>query len=637
MCNDGTPGGYYFIEGARPHRALQPTLTRAAACARLRAAPCGRVRAPAPRRRLRSPCPARPLTFRVRPAGSDPTSWLVYLEGGYWCWDSESCTERYQTDKFDMSSSGWKSQFAQEGIFGTDPGTNPFAGFNKIFIKYCSSDSWFGDAAASSNTFGFAFRGARIVAATLTALVEHHGLGASGQAERLLFGGCSAGGRGVLVNLDYFAQAAPPSVTVSGLLDAAGWVDVQPIIPDMLSLQMMTQDLFAFTNPVIPGDCAAQYTGSEAWKCLWPSYRLPFVKTPYFLNAAQFDAFQIMYDTNNLDSQYCCETPSEQQWTENFQTQTLSMLQNVPSNDGIYSSVCLVHCLSCNADFWQFTVNGVSLAQALQRWYQGQSVRQIGQCTGWDCTLQCSGGPWMPTNTPCQTTTNQCANSYMAPPSKPPVSLPPGMTASQAGQIAWEQQQVAQKKAAANAAGNAAWSTQKASGVDPYAKPSNPVPAAQATQAGNQAWAQQQAAQKAAAAQAAGNAAWSVQQAQAKAGGPNAAWAAQQAEQANPTPAYERSQAHASDWEATGAAEQPTQAQQVQQQEGSLSPSQQAQMQSAAGSWRAQQAQLQAFQQQEIAQVQQQCQQQCQNQIPAQVGQCMQQCQQAQQQNNGRR
>ena len=68
----------------------------------------------------------------LRPAGSDPTSWLVYLEGGYWCWDSESCTERYQTDKFDMSSSGWKSQFAQEGIFGTDPATNPFANFNKV-------------------------------------------------------------------------------------------------------------------------------------------------------------------------------------------------------------------------------------------------------------------------------------------------------------------------------------------------------------------------------------------------------------------------------------------------------------------------------------------------------------------------
>ena len=83
----------------------------------------------------------------------------MYLEGGYWCWDSESCTERvrarlmdiaaclradvsalfitllqFQTDKFDMSSGGWKSEFAQDGIFGTTD-QNPFASFNKIFVK----------------------------------------------------------------------------------------------------------------------------------------------------------------------------------------------------------------------------------------------------------------------------------------------------------------------------------------------------------------------------------------------------------------------------------------------------------------------------------------------------------------------
>ena len=131
------------------------------------------------------------------------------------------------------------------------------------------------------------------MAATLLALVESHGLGGSGGQERLLLGGCSAGGRGVLSNLDAFAAAAPPNVQVQGLLDAAGWVNVQPIIPNMLTLQMMTQDLYGFTNAAVPPDCAAANPGNE-WLCLWPSVRLPYVKTPYFLNAAQFDAFQIM-------------------------------------------------------------------------------------------------------------------------------------------------------------------------------------------------------------------------------------------------------------------------------------------------------------------------------------------------------
>jgi hypothetical protein len=140
-----------------------------------------------------------------------------------------------------------------------------------------------------------------------------------------------------------------------------------------------------------------------------------------------------MYDTNNLDSEYCCETPAEQQWVEQFQTSTLSLIGALPPTVPIFSSVCLVHCLSCNADFWTFTADGRSLAQAMNEWYfQGQGAVQssiVGHCTGWNCTLQCSGGPWEPTNTPCPTTTNVCANDYFTMPS-PPGKQPAGTTPS---------------------------------------------------------------------------------------------------------------------------------------------------------------------------------------------------------------
>jgi hypothetical protein len=365
-----------------------------------------------------------------------------------------------------MSSTGWGQLFAQEGIFGTDPTTNPWANANMVFVKYCSSDSWFGDAPASTSTFGFAFRGSRIVTATIAAMVANNGLGASGAPERLLFAGCSAGGRGVLNNLDAVAAAAPANVQVQGLLDAAAWVDVQPIIPNMLTLQQMTQDLYGFTSPPIPAACAAQYSGADAWQCLWPSYRLAFVETNYFLNAAQFDAFQIMYDTNNLDSTYCCETPPEQAWTEAFQTATLALFATLPSSIAIYSSTCLVHCLSCNADFYEFTVNGVSLASAMQQWYFGGATEQlVSDCTGWPCTLACSGGPWEPTNQQCMTTTNQCANDYMtvqpASGAAPPSS---GSQQSAAGMAAWNAAQAAARSGgqATPSAENSDWAATSA-------------------------------------------------------------------------------------------------------------------------------------------------------------------------------
>lgn len=119
--------------------------------------------------------------------------------------------------------------------------------------------------------------------------------------------------------------------------------------------------------------------------------------TPHCFAVLTLLFLQIMYDTNNLDSEYCCETPAEQQWVEQFQTSTLSLIGALPPTVPIFSSVCLVHCLSCNADFWTFTADGRSLAQAMNEWYfQGQGAVQssiVGHCTGWNCTLQCSGGP----------------------------------------------------------------------------------------------------------------------------------------------------------------------------------------------------------------------------------------------------
>jgi len=47
--------------------------------------------------------------------------------------------------------------------------------------------------------------------------------------------------------------------------------------------------------------------------------------------------------TNNLDDTYCCTTPAEQQYVEQFQTATLQLFTQLPSTAVIFSSACLVH------------------------------------------------------------------------------------------------------------------------------------------------------------------------------------------------------------------------------------------------------------------------------------------------------
>jgi len=122
-----------------------------------------------------------------------PATRPSHAAGGMWCWDEISCAARNASTPFEMSSSGWGPRYALSGVFSSLSTISPMASYNKIYLMYCSSDAWVGDIGASEATFGFDFRGQRIIAATLAALAQPpFGLGAG---DELVFGGCSAGAR----------------------------------------------------------------------------------------------------------------------------------------------------------------------------------------------------------------------------------------------------------------------------------------------------------------------------------------------------------------------------------------------------------------------------------------------------------
>ena len=200
--------------------------------------------------------------------------WLVYLEGGQWCaparsgagprlgalprpratpqnpacsplpvvrrcYDPLSCSERRKdlpyltSSKFPNGDPRWPVVVHMTGIFSFDPERNPLAGANLVQIGYCSSDAWVGNIGAQqattlkqtknvAGTDGWAFQGQRIIEATLATLSTHFAFGAMPKT-RLLFGGCSAGARGAMFNLDYVQDMVPQGVQVHGFLDSPLW------------------------------------------------------------------------------------------------------------------------------------------------------------------------------------------------------------------------------------------------------------------------------------------------------------------------------------------------------------------------------------------------------------------------------
>ena len=245
------------------------------------------------------------LYFHKAQAGSPQSNlWLFYLEGGDWCYDASSCATRFKASPQFMTTNNWPGIVSLGGIFSANPRKSPWAGANKIYVGYCSSDAWVGDVPASPDTFNMAFRGQRIVAAALALTVTKFGMGATA-GQRLLFSGCSAGSRGAMFTLDYVpgllhGMGVPSAnLEVQGLFDSPLWVDVQPITGadgPIVPLQEQTAAILNLVNATgrLGPTCTAAFPPGDWWKCLYGQYRLPFVETPYVMNAAQFDKFQLV-------------------------------------------------------------------------------------------------------------------------------------------------------------------------------------------------------------------------------------------------------------------------------------------------------------------------------------------------------
>ncbi|XP_039715786.1 palmitoleoyl-protein carboxylesterase NOTUM [Pteropus medius] len=79
--------------------------------------------------------------------------WLLFLEGGWYCFNRENCDSRYDTMRRLMSSRDWPRTRTGTGILSSQPEENPhWWNANMVFIPYCSSDVWSGASSKSDKS-----------------------------------------------------------------------------------------------------------------------------------------------------------------------------------------------------------------------------------------------------------------------------------------------------------------------------------------------------------------------------------------------------------------------------------------------------------------------------------------------------
>lgn len=111
--------------------------------------------------------------------------------GGGYCFDANTCAQRWKQAPSLMSSKGYPTALTGTGIYSEDPKMNPvFSTANLVFVPYCSSDVWTGNHTSTGQNGDWHFHGAAIVRGLVDDLVAKFSFRS---AQLVILTGTSAG------------------------------------------------------------------------------------------------------------------------------------------------------------------------------------------------------------------------------------------------------------------------------------------------------------------------------------------------------------------------------------------------------------------------------------------------------------
>ncbi|XP_048871226.1 carboxylesterase notum2 [Brienomyrus brachyistius] len=300
--------------------------------------------------------------------------WLIFLEGGWCCYNKETCDSRYKNIPRLMSSSDWPQTRKGTGILSAQPEENPhWWNANIVFVPYCSSDVWSGTgppakARQGKDTVEYAFMGSLIIREVIKDLT----LKGIKQAKVIMLAGTSAGGTGVLLNIEKVSaqlEQLGAEAQVRGLVDSGWFLESKqqkvPECPDSVSCTPADaiKKGLRLWNGMIPEKCRQQYRKGEEWHCFFGPKLYSSLSSPLFVVQWLFDEEQLRLENIYLGGQ----SLSEQQWTymQNLGKELKNSLKDVLA---VFAPSCLAHTLITKSNWMDFQVKGTSLTRALQCW-----------------------------------------------------------------------------------------------------------------------------------------------------------------------------------------------------------------------------------------------------------------------------
>eukprot|EP00118_Oscarella_pearsei_P003276 m.13707 g.13707 ORF g.13707 m.13707 type:complete len:454 (+) comp25158_c0_seq2:2226-3587(+) len=323
--------------------------------------------------------------------------WIIYLEGGGYCYDEQMCNERFSNldEQPHMTSDRWRPKKTGTGILSASIEENPsWWNANAVFVPYCSSDVWSGNQTFEDAKNGYVFMGARIIREVVEELLTKGMM----DARQILLAGSSAGGVGVMLNIDRVARQvkeAGSKAEVRGLSDSGWFVDCNRHSKKTCGekgLPCTAGDAikrgYSYWNACIPEKCLSKHARAP-WKCFFGETVYPHVETEVFVSQWLFDKAQM--DVCNMPFP---NTKKQFKQLLKLGAKVRKSLRNVRH---VFAPSCLSHNLVINKDWTSYKIRDATLPKVFDCWFpkfgakkrKCGRMRNIDNCTYLPCNKTC--------------------------------------------------------------------------------------------------------------------------------------------------------------------------------------------------------------------------------------------------------
>ena len=272
-------------------------------------------------------------------------------------------------------------------------------------MLYCDGNSFSGNREDPVLVNGqkIFFRGKRIIDATLRTLQRDHGLG---MAENVLLTGCSAGGLSTFLHADYVGEqlkAVAPGLKrykaapISGFFLLHDTVEKKSVYPDEMKY------IFGLAASGGKGSmndaCLASKAASDQWQCNFAEESYAHITTPIFPLNSALDSWQTgcIYTSepvpqNSTSNGQCgtatgwgdCSKDPEKcsgtqigamnQYEKDFMSKMSGKATYTKAGNGAFIHSCHTHCEAQGGQFNTFKVNGVSIQEAVSKWWNAPTT-----------------------------------------------------------------------------------------------------------------------------------------------------------------------------------------------------------------------------------------------------------------------